>query len=31
MTAFKRPKSSWKSQMQIFAPSQWTEGADPCG
>jgi hypothetical protein len=22
--------SSWKSQMQIFAPNQWTEAADPC-
>jgi hypothetical protein len=24
------PTSSWKSQMQIFAPNQWTEAADPC-
>ena len=22
--------SSWKSQMQIFTPKQWTEAADPC-
>jgi hypothetical protein len=27
----KNPTSSWKSQMQIFAPNQWTETADPCG
>jgi hypothetical protein len=26
----KDPTSSWKSQMQIFAPNQWTEEADPC-
>ena len=26
----KDPTSSWKSQMQIFAPNQWTEAADPC-
>jgi hypothetical protein len=25
------PTSSWKSQMKIFAPNQWTEDADPCG
>ena len=25
------PRSSWKSQMQIFAPNQWTEAADPPG
>jgi hypothetical protein len=27
----KDPTSSWKSQMQIFAPNQWTETADPLG
>jgi hypothetical protein len=27
----KDPASSWKSQLQIFAPNQWTEAADPCG
>jgi hypothetical protein len=27
----KDPTSSWRSQMQIFAPSQWTEAADPSG
>jgi hypothetical protein len=27
----KDPTSSWKSQMQIFAPNQWTETAEPCG
>ena len=26
----KDPKSSCNSQMQIFAPSQWTEAVDPC-
>jgi hypothetical protein len=26
----KDPTSSWKSQMQIFAPNQWIEAADPC-
>jgi hypothetical protein len=26
----KDPTSSWKSQMQIFAPNQWTEAIDPC-
>jgi hypothetical protein len=26
-----RPISSWKSQMQIFAPNQWTEDSDTCG
>ena len=25
------PKSSWKSQVQIFTPKQWTEAADPSG
>ena len=25
------PTSSWKIQMQIFAPNQWTEVADHCG
>ena len=25
------PTSSSKSQMQIFAPNQWTEAADLCG
>ena len=25
------PKSNWKSQVQIFAPNQWTEAADPSG
>jgi len=25
------PTSSWKSQIQICAPKQWTEAADPCG
>jgi len=25
------PPSSCKSQMQICAPNQWTEAADPCG
>jgi hypothetical protein len=24
------PTSSWKSQMQIFAPNQWIKAADPC-
>jgi hypothetical protein len=24
------PINSWKNQMQIFAPNQWTEAADPC-
>jgi hypothetical protein len=27
----KGPTSSWKSQMQIFAPNPWTETADPFG
>jgi hypothetical protein len=27
----KDPTSSWKNQMQILAPNQWTEAADPCG
>jgi hypothetical protein len=27
----KDPTSSLKNQMQIFAPDQWTEAADPCG
>jgi len=27
----KDPTSSWKSQMQICAPNQWTEAADPSG
>ena len=27
----KDPTSSWKSQIQIFAPNQWTEAADSCG
>jgi hypothetical protein len=27
----KGPTSSWKSQVQIFTPNQWTEAADPCG
>lgn len=33
MTALERPtkQSSWKSQMQMFTPNQWTEAADPCG
>jgi hypothetical protein len=22
--------SNWKNQIQIFAPNQWTEAADPC-
>jgi hypothetical protein len=26
----KDPTRSGKSQMQIFAPNQWTEAADPC-
>jgi hypothetical protein len=26
----KDPTSSWKSQMQISAPNQWTEAANPC-
>ena len=26
----KDPPSSWKSQMQIFAPNQWTDAADCC-
>ena len=26
----KDPKSSWKIQMQIFAPNHWTEAADLC-
>jgi hypothetical protein len=26
----KDPRSSWKSQMQIVPPNQWTEAADPC-
>jgi hypothetical protein len=26
----KDPTSIWKSQMQIFAPNQWTEAADSC-
>ena len=25
------PRSSWKCQMQIFAPNLWTEAADLCG
>jgi len=25
------PTSSWKGQMQICAPNQWTEAADPSG
>jgi hypothetical protein len=25
------PRSSWKSQMQVFAANQWKEAADPCG
>ena len=25
------PKSSWKSQVQIFTPKQWTEAAYPSG
>jgi hypothetical protein len=25
------PTSSWRSQMQIIAPDQWTEAADSCG
>jgi hypothetical protein len=24
-------KSRWKSQLQIFAPNQWADTADPCG
>ena len=27
----KDPTNSWKSQMQIFTPNQWTEAVDPCG
>jgi hypothetical protein len=27
----KDPTISWKSQMQIFTPNQWTEAADPFG
>jgi hypothetical protein len=27
--SLKDPTSSWKSQMQIFAPNQWKETADP--
>ena len=27
----KDPTSNWKSQIQIFAPNQCTEAADPCG
>jgi hypothetical protein len=27
----KDPTSSWKSQMQIVVPNQWTEAADTCG
>jgi hypothetical protein len=26
----KDPTSCWKSQLQLFAPNQWTEAADPC-
>jgi hypothetical protein len=26
----KGPTSSWKGQMQVIAPNQWTEAADPC-
>jgi hypothetical protein len=26
----KDPTSSWKDQIQIFAPNQWTEAAYPC-
>ena len=26
-----RQKTSWKSQMQISAPNQWTKAGDPCG
>jgi hypothetical protein len=26
----KDPTSSWKNQMQILSPNQWTEAADPC-
>ena len=30
MTALNDSTSSWKSQMQIFIPNQWTEAGDPC-
>lgn len=26
-----RPNSSWKNQVHILAPNQWTEARDPCG
>jgi hypothetical protein len=26
----KNPTNSWKSQLQLFAPKQWTEAANPC-
>ena len=26
----KDPTSSWKSQMKIFSPNQWTEAAESC-
>ena len=26
----KDPRSSWRSQMQLFASNQWTEAAEPC-
>jgi hypothetical protein len=28
---WKTQQAAEKSQMQIFAPNQWTEAADPCG
>jgi hypothetical protein len=31
MTAFWKTQQAVKSQMQIFAPNQWTEAADPYG
>jgi hypothetical protein len=27
----KDPRSSWKSQIQIFAPNTWVKDAEPCG
>lgn len=27
----KDPTGSWKSQVQMFSPKQWTEAAEPCG